>query len=79
MDLENIKLSAMHTKINISWYHLHIQSKNNKNEPIYKTETDSQTGKIKLWLPKAREGVRGVRTTLGLWDKQIQTATHESR
>ena len=35
-------------------YHLYVESKkNNTNELIYKTETDSQSSKTNLWLPKA--------------------------
>ena len=30
--------------------------KNHTNELIYKTETDSQTEKTNLWLPKGKEG-----------------------
>ena len=35
-----------------------MQSKKNTNESIYKTETESQTLKTNLWLPKGkrREG-----------------------
>ena len=29
------------------------------NELIYKTETDSQTRKTKLWLPKGKVGLEG--------------------
>ena len=39
--------------------------KDDTNEPIYKTETDSQTQRTDLWLPKRREWGRG---GLGLWD-----------
>ena len=40
MDLENVILSeASQRKTNI--YHLYEESKNNTNESIYKTETDS--------------------------------------
>ena len=38
------------------------------NELIYKTETDSQTSKTKLWLPK---GTGGGRDKLGVWDWHI--------
>ena len=39
--------------------------KNNTNELIYKTETDSQTQKTNLWLPKGKgEG----KNKLGVWD-----------
>ena len=36
------------------------------NEPIYKTETDSQTQRTDLQLPRRREG-------LGVWDQQMQS------
>ena len=39
--------------------------KNNTNEFIYKTETDSETWKTNLRLPKERGGVRD---KLGVWD-----------
>ena len=42
--------------------------KNNTNELIYKTETDSQTQKTNLWLPK-----RMGRDKLGVWDSYIYT------
>ena len=40
-------------------YHmiLYVESKYGTNEPIYKTETDSQIQRIDLWLPGGnREG-----------------------
>ena len=44
IDLEYIILSEIgQTKTNIIWYHLYVESKNNTNESIYKTETGSQT------------------------------------
>ena len=33
--------------------------KNDTNELIYKTETDSQISKTNLWLPKAKHGGGG--------------------
>ena len=34
------------------------------SEPVYRTETDSETGRTDLWLPRGREwdgwGVRGL-------------------
>ena len=39
------------------------------NEPIYKTETDSQTQRTDLWLPRGRDG-------LGVWSQQMQTITY---
>ena len=45
-------------KTNIIRYKLHEQSKNYTNELIYKAETDSETQKTNLQLPKGnvREG-----------------------
>ena len=34
--------------------------RNDTNELIYKTETDSQTQKINLWLPEGKEGGGGI-------------------
>ena len=59
MDLEMISLNEVR-KRQISCYHLEVESeKNDTNELIYKTETDSQT-ENHLWLPKGegdREGI----------------------
>ena len=33
--------------------------KDDTNELIYKTETDSQTSKTNLWLPKGKGGEEG--------------------
>ena len=44
----------------ITRYHLYVESKKkDTNELIYKTETNSQTQKTNLWLPKGKVGVRG--------------------
>ena len=40
------------------------KKKNTTNELIYKTETDSQTKKTNLYLPKGKEA----RDKLGVWD-----------
>ena len=40
------------------------------NEHIYETETDSQTQRTDLWLPRGREGGEG---WMGGWDQQMQT------
>ena len=40
--------------------------KNNTNELIYRTETDSQTLKTNLWLPKGKDGGEGWIWNLGL-------------
>ena len=42
------------------------------NDPIYKTETDSWTWRIDLWLPKGKRGGSGMDGSLGL---QMQTIT----
>ena len=63
MDLEIIILSEIRqVKTNIKCYHLYVESKkNDTNEHISKTERDSQTKKIKLWLPKEKGRVdRGI-------------------
>ena len=49
MDLENIMLSEI-IRQKHAIYHLYVNIKNNTNESIYKTETDSQTFKTNLWL-----------------------------
>ena len=36
------------------------------NELIYKTETDSQTQKTNLWLPKEKGGGRGINQEFGI-------------
>ena len=38
-----IQSAASQRKTNIICYHLHVKSKNDTNELIYKTEIDSQT------------------------------------
>ena len=39
-------------------YHLHVESKKDTNELIYRTETDSQTSETNLWSPKGKGGRR---------------------
>ena len=52
MDLEIITLRK--TKTNIIWYHLNVElKKNDKNELIYKAETDSQI-ETKLMVTKQK-------------------------
>ena len=57
MDLEILILNEVRERqilyITYMW-----NLKNNTNELIYKTETDSQTSKINLWLPKGKGGGR---------------------
>ena len=40
--------------------------KNNTSELIHKTETDSQTQKTNLWLPKGKEGEKGINQEFGI-------------
>ena len=58
MDLKIILQSEIsQTKTNIIQYHVYVKSKkNDTNELIYKRETDSQTQKINLHLPKGKGG-----------------------
>ena len=45
---------------------------NDTNELIYKIETDSQTLKTNIWLPKGKKsGSR--RDALGVWEWQVHT------
>ena len=55
MNLENIILSAV-SQTEKGKYHLHdkYHVKNNANESIYKTETDSQMQETILWLPQGK-------------------------
>ena len=49
--------------------------KNDTNEPIYKTETDSQTLRTDLWSTKEKGG-RG-RDKLGGWDRHMHTTIYK--
>ena len=49
--------------------------KQDTNELFYKTETDSQTQKANLWLPKGKGGWG--RDKLGVGNQQIQTTIYE--
>ena len=57
MHLEIILLSevSQKKKDKYHWYHLSMNLKYDTNEPVHKTETDSQTQRIDLWLPKGGE------------------------
>ena len=62
MDLEIIILSEVsQTERQISYDITHVKSnlKNDKNELIYKIETDLQVLKTNLWLPKGKCGGEG--------------------
>ena len=50
-----------------------IFRKKGSNEPIYKTETDSQTLKTNLWLPK---GKGGAGDGLRVWDWHMHTVVY---
>ena len=52
LDSKIIKLSQVRQRKTNVMYRLYVESKNNTNELIYKTETDSQTWKTNLWLPR---------------------------
>ena len=45
-----------------------LKKKKDTNELIYKIETDSQTLKTNLWLPKGKSGGEGKIRSLGLTD-----------
>ena len=75
MDLEILSEVSQTEKRQISYDITYMWNlKNDTNEPIYKTETDSQTQKTNLWLPKGKRVGRG---KLGIWDQQIQTTIYQ--
>jgi len=53
-DLEIITLSANRERQTPSDFTYMWNLKNDMNELIQKTETDSQTAKLNLWLPKGK-------------------------
>ena len=62
MDLEIIILSGVSQKDKDKYHMISLIcgiQKNDTNELIYKTETDSQTSKTNLWLPKGKGGREG--------------------
>ena len=62
MDLEIIILSEVKSERErqISYDIAYMQNlKNGTNEPIYKTEIESQMQKINLWSPKGKGGGEG--------------------
>ena len=56
------------TKTNIIWYYTYMRNlkKNDTNELIYKTETDSQTYRTNLWLPGGKRGGEGTDWEFGI-------------
>ena len=55
MDLEIVILSKSERERQLSYITYMWNLKYDTNKPIYKTETDSQTKKTNLWLPKGEE------------------------
>ena len=63
---DHIKWSKPDRKINILWYHLYADLKNNyTNEFIYKTERESQTIENKLMVTKREKAGGGIHQDLG--------------
>ena len=54
-----IQIYCLGNKVRIS-YHLYVASEKttDTNELIYETESEAQTSKTKLWLPKGKGGDR---------------------
>ena len=50
MDLDIVVLSEVSQRRNIIWHPLHVESKRKWYRWTYKTEADSQTWRISLWL-----------------------------
>ena len=61
MDLKVITLSELSQRKKISHDIIYMWNlkKNDTNELIYKTEIDSQTSKMNLWLPVGKSGWKG--------------------
>ena len=57
----HIQNKIKHRKTNIMWYLSYVDSnfKNDADELIYKTETDSQILETNLWLLKGKHGGEG--------------------
>ena len=65
MDIEIIILTEVSQKETYDITYMQ-NLKYDTNEPIYKTETDPQTQRTDLQLPRRRGG-------LGVWDQQMQS------
>ena len=75
MDLEIIILSEVRQwKTNIIWSLTCGTWKKDTIELICRIETDSQTLKINLWLPKGTGG--GGEEVLGVWDWHMHTEVY---
>ena len=70
MELEIFILSEVRKRKTNTWNDITYtwNLKYGTNEPIYKTETDSQTWRTDLWLPRGREEGVGWTGSLGLVD-----------
>ena len=57
-------------------YDIHyMQTKNDTNELIYKTEADLQTQRMDLWLPEEKHGGRD---SYEVWYQHVHTAMFKS-
>ena len=67
MQLEILILSEISQKEKEKYHkkRLYVESKYGTNEPIYRTETDSQTWRTDLWLPRGWEEGVGWTGSLG--------------
>ena len=75
MDLEIIILTEVSQKEKDKYDNDIIYMQNLKygtNELSYRTEINSQTQQINLWLPKGKKEV-GEELIRGVWDQEIQT------
>ena len=79
MDPEIVKLSESQVrmrKTNTIWYYMqNLKKKKDKNELVYKTETESQTWNTYLWLLK---GKCGPRIKLGVWDWHAHSTIYKT-
>ena len=76
MDLEIITVSEL-SQTEKDKHHMtaliHGIERKDSNELICRTETDSQTLKTKLWLPRV---IDGGRDRLGVWDWPMHTVVY---
>ena len=73
-DLENIILSEVGQKEKDRYHTISFICRNlkhNTNEPIYRTETDSQTRENRLWLPGGSGVGEGGSESLGFADANL--------
>ena len=65
LDIIIVLSEVRQRKTSITWNHISVESKN-INEPIYKTERDSQVLNINLWLSKGRGNQEGTNKEYGI-------------